>query len=41
MSSKIEDLLDEYKKFKMKKDEGRMKTCNGINTTTYANATYE
>jgi hypothetical protein len=25
MSSKIEDLLDEYKKFKMRKDQGRMK----------------
>ena len=29
MSSKIEDLLDEYKKFKMKKDEGRMKFAMG------------
>ena len=29
MSSKIEDLLDEYKKFKMKKDEGRMKFAIG------------
>jgi hypothetical protein len=29
MSYKIEDLLDEYKKFKMKKDEGRMKFAMG------------
>jgi hypothetical protein len=29
MSFKIEDLLDEYKKFKMKKDEGRMKFAMG------------
>jgi hypothetical protein len=29
MSSKIEDLLDEYKKFKMKKDEGRIKFAMG------------
>ncbi len=29
MSSKIEDLLEEYKKFKMKKDEGRMKFAMG------------
>jgi hypothetical protein len=29
MSSKIEDLLDEYKKFKMRKDEGRMKFAMG------------
>jgi hypothetical protein len=29
MSSKIEDLLDEYKKFKMKKDERRMKFAMG------------
>ena len=29
MSSKIEDLLEEYKKFKMKKDEGRIKFAMG------------
>jgi hypothetical protein len=29
MSSKIEDLLDEYKKFKMRKDQGRMGYANG------------
>ena len=28
-SSKIEDLLDEYKKFKMRKDEGRMRFAMG------------
>jgi hypothetical protein len=29
MSSKIEDLLEEYKRFKIKKDEGRMKFAMG------------
>jgi hypothetical protein len=29
MSSKMEDLLDEYKKFKMRKDQGRMKFAIG------------
>jgi hypothetical protein len=29
MSSKIEDLLDEYKKFKMRKDQGRMGYADG------------